>query len=258
MSQGADVYKDFAEFYDLYVGDRLDDLPLYLEYARGIGTPVLEIGAGSGRLTVPLARAGVPVVAVDISPEMLELLRLRLAQEDGGTRQRVSIAQADACDLALDATYDLVIVPFYTFNYFLTPHAQDSVLRRCAAHLAPGGRLLVDVFIPWSRLAHCPDGPVPRVDTLDPRTGNRVRGWNVYTLDRERQMERRKHIFQVTAPDGTVTTREFVIQRRYFFPEELQRLFAANGLAVVEVFGGYRREPPQPASEQLMYVLRHL
>lgn len=256
MSQGEDVYKDFAEFYDLYVGDRLDDLPLYLEYARSTGTPVLEIGAGSGRLTVPLARAGIPVVAVDISREMLDLLRLRLAQEDNATRQCVSIVHADACDLALGATYGLVIVPFYTFNYFLTRKAQDSVLRRCAAHLTHGGRLLVDVFIPWSRLAHCPDGPVLRVDTLDPRTGNRVRGWNVYTLDTQRQMEHRRHIFEVTAPSGAVTKKEFAIQRRYFFPDELQRLFAANGMAVEEVFGGYRREPPQPASEQLVYVLR--
>ena len=60
-----DPYQEFAEFYDVYVGERLDDLPLYLDVARSSRTPMLEIGAGSGRLTVPLAREGVPDAFLD-------------------------------------------------------------------------------------------------------------------------------------------------------------------------------------------------
>ena len=69
-----DVYKDYSEFYDLYVGDRLVDLPFYLDYARSAQTPVIEIGAGSGRLTLPFARACVRMVAVEVSTSMLAIL----------------------------------------------------------------------------------------------------------------------------------------------------------------------------------------
>jgi SAM-dependent methyltransferase len=249
-----DVYEDFSEFYDLYVGDRLDDLPLYLDYARSARTPVLEIGAGSGRLTLPLAQAGIPVVAVDISPSMLAILESRLAEQTAQVRQRVQVVLADACELELAARYDLILIPFYTFNYFLTPEAQRAVLERCHAHLSRQGRLLIDVFIPLSRLRDCPTEPLLRVDTVDPRTGSKVRGWNVYSIDKERQIEHRKHIFEVTPPDGIVRRKEFNVQRRYFFPAELERLFAS--FVIEDVFTGYKREPASASSEQLLYVLR--
>ena len=60
-----DPYQDFAPFYDLYVGDRPDDVRLYVDYAKRIDGPILEIGAGTGRVTLPMARGGSQVVAVD-------------------------------------------------------------------------------------------------------------------------------------------------------------------------------------------------
>ena len=96
-----DVYKDYSEFYDLYVGDRLVDLPFYLDYARSAQTPVIEIGAGSGRLTLPLARAGVRMVAVDVSTSMLAILKSRLAEESSEVRHRVEVVEADASELNL-------------------------------------------------------------------------------------------------------------------------------------------------------------
>lgn len=70
-NDASDPYGDYSKFYDLYVGDKSDDIPFYLKYAQEARTPILEIGAGTGRLTIPFARAGHSVVAVDISPSML-------------------------------------------------------------------------------------------------------------------------------------------------------------------------------------------
>ena len=140
-----DIYGEFSTFYDLYVGDWLEDLPLYLKYARGTQTPILEVGAGSGRLTVPLARAGHEIVAVDDSPSMLRLLRERLEQEGTDVRGRVRIVEGDICDLDLAIPHDLILVPFYTFNYLLTPRSQRMALGRLRHYLASSGQLLVDV-----------------------------------------------------------------------------------------------------------------
>ncbi|HEV8617136.1 MAG TPA: methyltransferase domain-containing protein [Methylomirabilota bacterium] len=251
-----DVYADFSAFYDLYVGEWRDDVPLYLERAKTAGGPVLEIGAGSGRLTVPLARAGFAVTAVDVSASMLALLRSRLAAEPSEVRARVRVVQADATRLALAARYPLVLVPFYTFNYFLTPEAQRALLDGVAAHLAPGGRVLVDVFIPYARLAAGRTDPILKVDRIDPATGGRVRGWNTFALDPARRIETRRQRFEIDRADGTVEQREFTIVRRWEFPEDLERIFAAAGFAVEDVFAGYARgRRPEPASEQRVYVL---
>ena len=93
----SDVYEDFSEFYVLYLGDRLDDLPFYLDYAKSAQTAVVEIGAGSGRLTIPLAESGMAIVAVDISRPMLGILETRLAKRSAEIRQRVRIVEANAC-----------------------------------------------------------------------------------------------------------------------------------------------------------------
>src|SRR2546421_519754 len=79
---------------------------------------------------------------------------------------------------------------------------------RVRAHLSPqpppGGRLLIDVFIPWQRLAACPTEPVLRVDRRNPDSGDHIRGWNRYELDPEVNLEIRRQIFEVTRPDGAI------------------------------------------------------
>jgi SAM-dependent methyltransferase len=239
-------YESFAEFYDVYVGERLDDLPFYLECARSARGAVLEIGAGSGRLTVPLARAGLPLVAVDISPGMLAA---------DAVRRRVEIVEADVCRLDLGRRFELAMVPFYTFNYLVTPRAQALALDRIAAHLTGSGRLLVDVFLPLTLLDRPPTEPILKIDRVDPTTGQRIRGWNAYRFDREQQVEHRGHAFEVTRPDGTVRRAEFATSRRYWFRDELSRLFEQHGFAVERVCAGYAGELANDRSEQLLYVL---
>lgn len=251
----ADIYADFSKFYDIYVGGWLEDLPFYFKYAGGLHTPILEIGAGSGRLTIEFARAGHSVVAVDISASMLAILKSRLIQETEDVRKRIKIVEADAEILELRNKYELIIVPFFTFNYFLTSQAQTSALRQLAQHLMDKGTILLDVFIPFSRIKECSPEPVLRVDTIESDTDNKIRGWNIYSMDLERQIETRRHIFEVTKPDGTVSKKEFVTMRRYSFRPELERIFSDEGFLVESVFSDYDEKKAEPDSEHLIYML---
>ena len=241
-NNSSDIYADFSGFYDIYVGGWLEDLPFYLDYARGLDTPLLEVGAGSGRLTIPFARAGYSVVAVDISASMLSILKSRLAHEVEDVRKRVEIVEADAEALKLGNKHELIIVPFFTFNYFITKQAQKTALKRLTQHLTDSGTILLDVFIPFSRIKECSPEPVLRVDMVEAETGNKIRGWNVYSMELKQQIECRRHIFEVAEPNGTVTRKEFVTKRRYTFRPELEQLFSDNGLFVENVFTGYDKK----------------
>jgi SAM-dependent methyltransferase len=254
-NNSSDLYADFAAFYEFYVGGWIEDLPFYLEYAKGLTTPLLEVGAGSGRLTIPFARAGYSVIAVDASASMLDVLKSRLRNESPDVQARVQVIDADMCVLDLGCKYELIIVGFDAFNYLLTPPAQKAALKRLSLHLAPQGLVLLDVFLPLKRIEQCPDEPVQRVDTAEAETGNKVRGWNVYSMDKNQQIETRKLIFEVTTPNGKVSTKEFTLRRRYFYPSELEKLFSENGFSIEDTFRNYNKEC-QSDSEQLQYVLR--
>lgn len=256
MTTGStDPYQQFASFYDIYVGAWLDDLPFYLEYAKGSSSPMLEVGAGSGRLTIPFLESGLSVTAVDASASMLAILRSRLSKNSDEVKRRARVILSDIRTLELGTAFDLIIVPYYTFNYLLKEEDQDTALRRLSRHLSGGGRLLIDVFLPLRLIESCPAEPVLRVDSTDPVNGNRVRGWNTYTMNRQRQLEYRRHAFEVTQPDGNVFRSEFSTVRHYSFPAQLERVFSKAGMRVDCMFSGYKKDEPTATSEQILYIL---
>ena len=251
----SDVYQEYSEFYDVYVGDLFNDLPMYKEHAANSGTPILEIGAGSGRLTIPLAESGYDVVAVDISPSMLAILREKLTAQPADVRGRISIVEADVCSLDLGQRFDLVMVPFYTFNYLMTPQVQTRALSRIRSHMSRSGRLILDLYTPVERIDTPVDGPVQRLDTTDQASGSRVRSWNTFRLDTGAPIETTTHRFETTSSDGRVRIKEFSVRRRHFLPGELEQLAVSQGFRVLEVSTGYKGDSPMPSSEQLVYIL---
>ena len=255
-AERTDVYGEYSEFYDNYVWDFLDDLPFYMEFAVAAKTPVLEIGAGSGRLTLPMARDGVRVVAVDISVSMLSILSARLKEEPPEVQDRVRVVRADACELDLGERFDLVIVPYYTFNYLLTEADQEKALERIREHLSDSGHVLLDLYTPTAKLKYCPPEPIFRNEVVDPNTGNRIRSWNIFSVDKEIQADYQGKQFEITTPDGSVTRKEFTIHRHYMLPDQSEKLFTDNGFSIEGVYGGYRKEALRADSQQMMYVLR--
>lgn len=118
-------------WHDLECGGYAEDLPLWHELARAAGGPVLDVGAGTGRVTLELARAGHEVVALDLDPELLAALRERA----GGLP--VQTVAADARAFSLQRRFALVLAPMQTVQ--LLDGRVDDFLGCVAAHLAPGG-----------------------------------------------------------------------------------------------------------------------
>jgi SAM-dependent methyltransferase len=138
-----------ARFYDLDLLDDPSDVPMYLALAAKSGGRVLELCAGSGRISVPLAAAGHSVTAVDRDPNMLDRARRAWkrhpARKAGGS---LKLIEHDITLLDLEDRFDLVIVALNSLVLLDGQAAQEAALRTIARHLAPGGRAVVDVWLP--------------------------------------------------------------------------------------------------------------
>ena len=138
------AYDKIARLYDPWSRSVVEDVPFYLDEARRSGGPVLELAVGTGRIAVPIAASGIPVVGVDLSEGMLQVARER-AQEAGA---ELDLRYGDMRDPPVDGTFPLVLVPFRSMLHMETDADRRAVLRAIKRHLAPDGRLIFDVFAP--------------------------------------------------------------------------------------------------------------
>ena len=138
------AYDAIARAYDPWSVSVTEDVPFYLAEAVRAGGPVLELGVGTGRIAVPVAAAGIEVVGVDLSAEMLEVARER-AELAGVT---LDLRQGDLRDPPVSGSFPLVICPFRSLLHMETDADRRAALRAVSRCLAPGGRFVFDVFTP--------------------------------------------------------------------------------------------------------------
>jgi ubiquinone/menaquinone biosynthesis C-methylase UbiE len=123
-------------------GDVVFYLGLALE-AAAAGLPVLELAVGTGRVAIELARAGVQVVGLDISPAMLSVARSKAAG-----MSNLTLVEGDMADFRLGRRFGLIYIPFRSFLLLNTVERQRSCLASVQRHLAPGGRFALNFFNP--------------------------------------------------------------------------------------------------------------
>jgi ubiquinone/menaquinone biosynthesis C-methylase UbiE len=112
-----DDYLSAAEFYDYVVPYReRPDVAFYVEAATNSKGPVLEIGCGTGRVLIPVARAGIPITGIDSSESMLARCRLNLKSEPEAVQLAVELRRADMKDFSVPNTFKLITMPFRPFN----------------------------------------------------------------------------------------------------------------------------------------------
>jgi SAM-dependent methyltransferase len=138
------VYDNIARLYDPWSRSVVEDVSFYVDEAVRSGGPVLELGVGTARIAVPIAAAGIPVVGVDLSDGMLEVARERASLAG----VELDLRQGDMRDPPVEGSFPLVAIPFRSLLHMETDIDRRAVLRAVAARLAPGGRLVFDVFTP--------------------------------------------------------------------------------------------------------------
>jgi SAM-dependent methyltransferase len=186
--------------------------------------PALEFGVGTGRIAVPLRRAGVRVHGIDLSPAMAA----RLRAQPGGSAVDVTIG--NFATMTVGTGFGLVYLLRNTITNLTTQDSQAGAFRNAAAHLTPGGYFLIENYVPALRLL--PPGQTTRVFTA---TDNHV-GYETY--DVAAQIAVSHHLWTI---DGAVRT--FSSTHRFAWPSELDLMATMAGMTRRARWAGWNRAP---------------
>jgi len=242
---------ELAELYDAVYAD-VGDIAFWQHLAEENPGPLLELGCGTGRLTIPLARAGHDITGLDLAPHMLARCRAKLDAESPEVRDRVTILQADMTAFELEQRFALVYCPFGSFHHLRTVEQQLACLERSREHLLPGGRLVLDLINPDPAPAS-PVGDTPSAgdDPAEPDCTTEVAGWTgdrhvrswatVVGTDRSQQCNDCEVTYEVTEPDGSSRGLTETFPMRFVFRFELEHLLARCGFRIISLYGDYDR-----------------
>jgi SAM-dependent methyltransferase len=244
----------FARYYDADYGAIADDLPFYRELARRAGGRVLEVMCGSGRLLVPLARAGLRLAGVDISGAMLALARERL--QAAGLLERVDLLEADIRERAPRGSFGLAIVAVNSFMHLASTADQLAALEHIHAALAPGGVLAIDLFSPDPRMLIEQNGALVLDKSFRLPSGELVQKFVSQQADLATQTSYVTFIYDEVSAGGQVRRSVLPFTMRWVYRYELEHLLARAGFALEAVYGSYELDEYTSASDLMLAVAR--
>ena len=248
-------FDDWAEIYDTVYADLTHDLAFYTGLAETAGGPVLELGCGTGRVSLAIAAKGIDVVGVDISPLMIEAAQAKATQRK--LTERCIFQTGDMVDVHLADRYPLVIMPFRSFQSMLNVEEQKAALATAAAHLQDGGTLALDVFQPdVAQLGIEHDETVPfHVRDVKQADGGTIVVWGQNGWDGVEQVNSSRLIIEELDPKGVVVRRLYRdFDLRYTFRYEMEHLLELCGFEVDSAAGDFDGGPVTEESDDIVWV----
>jgi SAM-dependent methyltransferase len=232
----SDLYKHPEQYDREHLGDD-EDIGFYLSLSRRLAPrKVLELGCGTGRITLPLAQLGFDVIGVDNQREMLQKAEQRRLQAAPEIRQRLQFIEGDMRTWSAGCDFDLILIPASSITHVLSLEDQLAVWKTCHDNLRRGGRLLVEATMPnMASFAVEID-----IDNINESDGTRlIRRKTTRYLSHEQRAQIR-FMYEKYQDGRGVETFLDDFESHVFFPRELRLLFSHTGYEVEETFGDYR------------------
>lgn len=255
---------DDARLYEIETARHAEDVPYWERLVDELRpASVLELGCGTGRLLGPVTRrgrahhAGFRLVGLDLSDALLEVAAERVGT-DAELRDSVHLVRGDMSDFALDERFDLVIIAFNSLGFVVGADRQRRCLDAVRRHLAPGGRVAIDLIVPKvSYLAASERTSPVRLgeDLRDPAPGvARLLRYDTERYDPVRQVDDSVYTYELHHADGRIERLVRDVAWQMTFPNELELVFAAAGLRVMQRYGDYARSPFDRTSHLYLWV----
>ena len=248
-NRAGELYDPLVALYEQQYASYRDDLGFYRDLARDYGAPVLELGAGTGRVTRALAASGHEVVAVEPSEKMLTRAKRNLEAE--GLSEQVTWLQEEAQALELDRRFPLIIAPFNMLMHLYTLKDQDAALSQVKQYLEPHGRFACDLYNPH----------FGQLDVLrrEPYWADVAEGSELFVLqhhDEDAQVLESRYYLDTVNASGNLTRQVFSLTQRYYHRFELERALQAAGFKHITLYGDFDKQRYRKQAPHLI-VLAH-
>lgn len=234
------------DLYDLENSDFEPDGPFYLALAQRYQGQVLDLGCGTGRITIPLARQGVPITGLDLMPAMIARAQSKAAELP------ITWIQADVRAFHLPTKFQLILDTGSTLQHLLERTDHEAVLARVREHLAPGGCVVFVTFAPHPR--RLVDIAEHDWFAYEDRSGRQIRVSGTIRYDHRRQVFHEDAIRRWQDPAGQEVVRYAPLARRMFFPQELELLLHYNGFSAEQRYGNWDGSPITNESQLMILV----
>jgi ubiquinone/menaquinone biosynthesis C-methylase UbiE len=254
MTTSADPYLAFVGFYDVWTRDVEGDVDFYVRRASEARGPVVELGVGTGRIAIPAALAGATVIGVDASPAMLAEGRRRA--EAAGVADRITWIEADMRDFVADTPVELVMIPYRSFLHMATTEDQLACLESIRRSLAPGGRLILNMFVPDPMFVAGQDRRRNLHGEFTDEQGRRCELW--VTPEYETTTQRITILAVVEAYEGDrlVSSSESRLEVRMIYRYEMEHLLARTGFTVEALYGDFDKRPLTEDCREMIWIAR--
>lgn len=242
-------YRD-GRIYDLMHDDFVSDHHFYISMAKQLGGPILEVACGTGRITIPIAEAGLEIWGLDISQGMLSEARKKSIERN----LNINWVLSDCRKFELNKKFKFIFIPFNSMQHLHDRQSLESFFNCVKQHLDVNGRFLVDIFNPNIQLLARDRTVRTHVfDMVDPDTGKPSNIEETIDYDIANQVNRVKWFYSI---EGKPDFRVDELHMRCFFPEEINQLLYYNGFEVVEKFGSFDRSPFTSNSPKQLLLLK--
>ncbi len=247
----------YAQYYDLRSPGLAGDVQFYLEEAQKAGSPVLELGCGTGRMLIPLAEAGVRMVGLDLNPDMLAQAYRKIEKLPQDVRDRIEIIEGDMRTFSLDRKFDMIMIPYRAFLHLMTPEDQKAALLRIHEHLSDGGRLVFNIFDPRMEIIATHSGALGQaVKMLSkfqiPDTDHTMIVWDTRQYHPQEQTIEQYFIIEELDGGGVMVNRHCeLLTLRYAFRWEMHYLLELCGFKIDALYGDFQRGLFRYGNEQI-------
>jgi len=240
------IYFD-GEHYDSWT-EREVDIPFYKKQVKKYGEPILELGCGTGRITIPIARECHEIIGLDISEELLEKGKEKTEEGVLG----IEWIKSDMREFYLNRKFNLIFVAFNSIHHILTLEDMEKVLKNVKEHLKLDGRFIVEFFNPdLDILNRDPTEQHEVIKYEDPEGRGKVKITESTDYERTKQLMHLTWFYEI---DGEVREREWTI--RVWFPKEVEAIIKYNGLEIEHRYGDFDESPMTNNSAQQILVCK--
>lgn len=246
--QSQKYYRDTARFYEAF--STRPDEPFFKEMAKRYSSPILELGCGTGRISLLLAEVGHEIVGIDLSSEMMDIAHEKLEKLPKDVQSRVTFHSGDITNFKLDQKFPLIIIPS-AFKFLLTTDDQLACLRCVREHLQDDGVFILDLY-PGEAFEE--DGS----HTVGPEEidGAMITKTYRYSNDVNLQTRTWDVTIEITHNDENVEKIETQSVTVLIMPREANLLLKHAGFEIMEEYGSWDFKPYKPGSLRRILVLR--